>query len=116
MSNVMALFQKAAGVLVAAAVLTPAPAHAQQNDEWAFTLAPLYLWATELDGQLTAGNRTAPVFLEFADAADNLGGAFAFHFEAQKGRWGVLTDLNFVRLSSDAELVLPNRTVKGSFD
>lgn len=102
--------------LLAAAVLTPKPATARQSDEWAFTLAPLYVWATDLDGQLTVGNRTAPIFLDFADALDILGGTFSFHFEAQRGRWGILTDLDFLRLSSGSRFVLSNRTVDGNID
>ena len=58
-----------------------------------------------------------PVFLEFADAADNLGGAFSFHFEATKGRWGLMTDLNFIRLASSADFAVgPLRDVEGDFE
>jgi hypothetical protein len=106
----------AAAAIVALAVLTPRPAIAQPSDEWQINFAPLYFWATELNGSMTARNTTIPIFLEFADAADSLGAAFSFHFEGGKGRWGLLSDLYFVRLSSDAEFTLPNRVVQGSFD
>ena len=70
---------------------TPGVAAAQQprSDAWEFSAVPLYFWVTELNGQMAAGPVTVPVFLEFSDAKDNLGGAFSFHFEASKGRWGV---------------------------
>jgi hypothetical protein len=100
-------------------VLAPPPAFAQQSDTWRGTIAPFYFWATEMNGEITARGTTVPVFLEFADAADNLGGAFSFHFEAQKRRWGVFSDLNFVRLSSEAEFTiptLPGTTIEGDFD
>jgi hypothetical protein len=101
------------------AVLVPTPAVARQSDEWRGTVAPLYFWATEMNGELTARGTTVPVFLEFADAADNLAGAFSFHVEAGKRRWGIFSDLNFVRLSSDAEFSipsLPGTTLEGDFD
>ena len=41
------------------------------------------------------------MYLDFADAKDKLSGAFAFHGEAKKGRWGVLGDLLFIRLSTE---------------
>jgi hypothetical protein len=97
--------------------VAPARAAAQQRDEWQVSFVPLYFWATELDGQLSAGPATVPVFLEFADAADNLGGAFSFHFEATKGRWGLLTDLNFIKLASSADFAVdPVSDVEGDFE
>jgi hypothetical protein len=89
---------------------------AQQHNEWEISVAPLYFWATALDGDLSAGPATVPVFLNFADAADNLGGAFSFHFEASRGRWGVLTDLNFIRLSSSSSFTVLGRTIEGEFE
>jgi hypothetical protein len=63
------------------------------------------------------GPATVPVFLEFSDAADNLGGASSFHVEAARGRWGLLADLNFIRLASSAQFrVGPLRDVEGDFE
>ena len=101
-------------------VFTPTSAAAQQDDDWRFTLAPFYLWAMETNGTVSARSTTVPVFLDFADAADNLGGAFSFHFEAHKGKWGGFADLNFVRLSSetdfDVQLGNLTRTIEGDFN
>lgn len=98
-------------------VLTAQPAVAQQTNEWEVVQSPLYLWMTELSGQVGVGNATVPVFLEFADALDSVAGAFSFHFEARKGRWGVLSDLNFVRLSTEATVEIPGpRTVEAEFE
>jgi hypothetical protein len=97
--------------------VAPAMGTAQPRDGWSVSVVPLYLWATELDGQISAGPATVPVFLEFADAADNLGGAFSFHIEATRGRWGLLTDLNFIQLASSADFAVgPLRDVAGDFD
>jgi hypothetical protein len=89
-------------------------ADAQPPDAWDVSVIP-YFWPTRVDGDMAAGPRTVPVFLTFADAADNLAGAFSFHAEAAKGRWGVLTDLSFIRLSSSAPFTILNRPIEGEF-
>jgi hypothetical protein len=103
-------------ILVAAIGSVPARAEAQQRGNWEVSVVPLYFWAMELDGSLSVGPVTVPVFLEFADAADKLGGAFALHFEANRGRWGVLTDVNFIRLTSSATFALAGRPIEGEFE
>jgi hypothetical protein len=101
-------------------ILMPRLAFAQQSDTWKGSFAPLYLWATKLDGEITARSTTVPVFMSFADAADKLAGAFSFHFEAEKGRWGLFSDLNFVRLSTESQFTIQGpvstQTVDGDFD
>jgi hypothetical protein len=108
--------QRLGAALVALTVLAPEPARAQQTDEWQVDVAPFYFWAIETNGSVTTRNTTIPVFLDFADAADNLAAAFSFHVEARKGRWGLLSDLYFVRLSTDADFTLPNRVVEADLD
>jgi hypothetical protein len=104
--------------LIAVALVCGAAARvdAQQRDAWEVSVVPLYFWATTLDGDLSAGPVTVPILLEFADAADHLGGAFSFHFEASRGRWGVLSDLNFIRLTSSSSFTLAGRTIDGEFE
>jgi hypothetical protein len=91
---------------VSIGVLVPRPASAQQSDSWKGTFAPLYLWATRIDGEIATRAGTTPVFMTFDDAAENLAGAFSFHFEAEKNRLGVFGDLNFVRLSTESTFTL----------
>ena len=91
-------------------------ASAQSSDAWKFDLVPLYFWVTELDGRLATGPVRVPIHLEFADAADNLGGAFSFHFEASRGRWGLLTDLNYIQLSSSAPFNVGGLTFERAFE
>ena len=79
-----------------------------QTDEWKVDAAPLYFWAATTNGNLAInGNRDIPVYMDFADAKSKLAGAFALHVEARHGRWGVLGDVNFVRLSSDVSYTTP---------
>jgi hypothetical protein len=101
--------------MVACLLFAPQRAAAQQpSGQWEFTLAPLYFWAAEMSGEVTARGATVPVFLEFADAVDSLAGAFSFHFEARKGKWGGFSDLNFVRLASDAQFTIPSVAGQGT--
>ena len=100
-------------------VLAPRSALAQPSDEWKGSFAPFYFWATRIDGDLTTRSGNIPVFLAFDDALDKLSAAFSFHFEAQKGRLGIFTDLDFTGLSSDAQFTLQSPAavvVDGEFD
>lgn len=96
-----------------AALFSPAPAHAQPSEEWRVDFAPLYFWANSLSGDFSAGPATVPIALDFSKAKDNLGGAFSFHLEVRKGRWGTFADLNFIRLESDADFLVGAQTVQG---
>ncbi len=87
-----------------------------QSDKWEVDVAPLYFWASELDGRISVRQGSVPIFMDFADAADNLAGAFAFYGEARKNRWGFLANINFVRLSTDNTFATPifSRPVEGN--
>jgi hypothetical protein len=100
-------------------MLVPQPASAQQSDTWKGTFAPLYFWATRINGDIATRAGTVPVFMTFGDAADKLAGAFSFHVEAEKGRFGIFSDLNFVRLSTQSDFALQGPlavTVNGDAD
>jgi hypothetical protein len=108
-----------AGATLMLGVLMPRPVVAQPSDEWRGSFAPFYFWATRVNGDLTTRAGSVPVFLTFDDAADKLSAAFSFHFEAQKGRIGLFSDLNFVGLSTDAQFTLqgpPAVVVDGELD
>ena len=73
---------------------------------WEYTLSPLYLWATGIEGESQIGPVTAPVSIEFKDALDNLDTILTFHFEANKGNKGFIANLMHIGL--DPESTLPN--------
>jgi hypothetical protein len=104
-----------AALIVFALVLGAAPASAQ-TDKWQVDVAPLYLWAAETSGHISAGSKSVPVFMDFGDAAKHLAGAFALHVEARKARWGAFGDINFIRLTTDTTFSTPilARPVTGS--
>jgi opacity protein-like surface antigen len=95
-------------VLLVSGTSASRSAFAQTEKGWQVDVAPLYFWAATTDGNLAInGTRSVPVYMDFADTASKLAGAFALHVEARKGRWGLLGDVNFVRLSSDADFTTP---------
>ena len=95
-------------VLMASAV----PAGAQsQSDEWQFEISPLYLWATSIDGTMTLKGRLDQDFgVDFSDAFDNLETAFTVHFEAGKGRWGLMADAMYLDLAGSQDISTPGGT------
>lgn len=74
----------------------------KDDKNWEFNLAPFYLWAFTMDGDLTSGPVTAPVKVPFSDLVDNLEAAFIVHFEGMhKNRWGFLIDVDYLDVSND---------------
>jgi hypothetical protein len=100
---------RACALVVAVCGVFGMPARAfAQTDKWQVNIAPLYFWVATTDGNLAVnGTRDIPVYMDFADAKSKLAGAFSFHGEAWKGSWGVLGDINFVRLSTDVSYTTP---------
>jgi len=83
------------------------------SDEWQFQIAPLYLWATNLDGTMQLGGGPSGDFaVDFNDAFDNLETAFTVHFEASKGRWGLLADVMYLNLKGDQAIPGPGETAE----
>jgi hypothetical protein len=100
-------FRRVVAAAMLGLLLGPRPAAAQTTDAWEVNFAPLYVWASEISGEVSVNRATAPVFMSFADAVDNLSGIFTFHLDARKGRWGFLTDVGFVRLSTQSQATIP---------
>jgi hypothetical protein len=93
----MSFLRLAVPAALVVALFSPAPAYAQSGEDWRVDFVPLYFWANSLSGNFSAGPATLPIALDFSKAKDNLGGAFSFHLEVSKGRWGTFADLNFIR-------------------
>jgi hypothetical protein len=97
------------GVMVCAFV-TPALAIAQAEptqDGWHFEATP-YLWAAGLSGWARIGARTptAKFDANFSDVWKNLDFGAMGAFEARNGRWGILFDAIYVRLSKTSDPLL----------
>lgn len=70
------------------------------TDEWQFQFSP-YFWLAGLHGTGGIGNRTTQVDESFSDVFDALNFAFMGTFEARKGKFISLTDLEYVSVSDD---------------
>lgn len=82
---------------------------ADSDKGWRFDLAPFYLWAISLDGDISigspAGTFSQGVRVPFDEVFSNLESAFIFHFEGAKdNRWGFLVDYNYLDISGDQSL------------
>ncbi len=93
------------------AATAPVAEAQSSSDEWQFQIAPLYLWAVNIDGTMTIRDRVDQDFsVNFSDAFDNLEAAFTVHFEAGKGRWGLMADVSRLNLSGSQAIQTPGET------
>jgi len=75
------------------------------ESDWAFNLAPFYLWGISIDGNVSAGPVTAPVEVPFEDVFDSMEAAFIVHFETlYKTQLGFLVDVNYMDLESQMSI------------
>jgi len=97
------------GVIVSA-LATPALGFAQAEppqDGWHFEATP-YLWAAGLSGWTRVGARTptAKFDANFSDVWRNLDFGAMGAFEARNGRWAILFDAIYVKLSKTSDPLL----------
>ena len=106
------LIVTAAATLLAAGVMLPRSAAAQDlSDEWRFR-AFIYLWAPQIKGSATfSGGNTTDFDLKFHTIFDHLKMAGMGSIEAQKGRWGAFTDVIYMNVGATG-----TRTRDGTID
>jgi hypothetical protein len=90
-----------AAVLAIAMLASPA-AHAQatNGDKWRYEVTP-YLWAAGVVGTTRVDGITVNASPSFSDILSNLDFALMGTFEARRGRWGVLFDGFYVKVSDE---------------
>ncbi len=71
----------------------------QETQDWKFE-ASFYGWLTGLNGSTGVGVLTPNIDVSFLDIADDLKMAAALEFEIRHGRWGLITDLFYVKLGA----------------
>jgi hypothetical protein len=88
-------------VLIVLFICTTANAgESSGTGNWKFDMAPFYLWAVSMDGDLTTMGNTAPLQVDFDEIVDNLEGIFTVHFEGMHDSgWGFLTDVSYINIS-----------------
>lgn len=70
----------------------------------------MYVWATQLDGEMTSHGKTVPVDVPFDKIFDNLKFAFMGVAEVGKGRWSFMSDLFYAKLEPSVS------TARADFD
>ncbi|MBT8347475.1 MAG: hypothetical protein KJO28_14360 [Desulfofustis sp.] len=84
------------------AILVPSMAWSQEESNWEFNLAPLYLWAISIDGDLGIRGRTSNVSIDFGDVWDNLEGVFTVRFNGlYRKKFGFVFDYNYLDLGTE---------------
>jgi len=81
---------------------TPAASDGEGTKNWEFSLAPMYLWAVSIKGDLKVKGQDVDLDVPFSEIFDDLNGALTVHFEGvHKQDWGFMTDLNYIVLNPD---------------
>ena len=72
-----------------------------KDKNWDFSLAPLYLWMVNMDGDMGIGPIDTGVSVPFEDIFDNLETIFTVHFEGvHKSNWGFFLDYSYLDISA----------------
>jgi len=80
---------------------------AGSSDGWRVTWAPSYIWFSGFSGTVGAGGRTASVDAGFWDLASHLNFGWSTVLDVGKGRFGVVTDLQYLHLEADHSFSSP---------
>jgi len=89
-------------ILCAVAILVPSIAWSQEKSNWEFNLAPLYLWAISIDGDMGIRGRTSNASIDFGDVWDNLEGVFTVRFNGlYRKKFGLIFDYNYLDLGTE---------------
>lgn len=88
----------------AVAPATEAPALTPEAEKWKFRLTP-YFWLGAMNGNLTVKGQNIGIHQDLSDVVNLLEDHFNFgaciHFEAEKGRWGIFTDVLYLDLGGE---------------
>ena len=89
-------------LLLASAVPANGQSTGAQSGSWQYEFTP-YLWASGMKGDVQAGNLPRiDVDMSFSDIVDVLDFGIMGAFEARKGRWGLLFDAIYMKVSDSA--------------
>lgn len=94
----------AVGLTVALIYLPLQTVEASSDDEWNYTLSPLFLWGMKLNGSSTVGPSTLPLEIAFSDILSNLDSVFTLHFEAQKNDLTLFSEVQYVDLEPETQI------------
>ena len=82
--------------------LTPAPA----ANEWQHSIAP-YLWIPGIKGQVGVNGIVSDVDVSQNDILSSLDFGGFLAFSGQKGKWGYYADIEYLKLSTETDIISP---------
>lgn len=81
----------------------------EEPEDWQFELAPFYLWAINIDGDMGLRGRTVNVDMDFGDIWNNLEGVYTLRFNTiYRNTFGVFFDYNYLDLGTEKSNELRN--------
>ena len=86
-----------------------------QDNSWNFNVTP-YLFAAGMDGEISFLSQSIPVDAEFSDLLDHLSFGAMLNAEANKGKWTIMTDVVYMKLKNDAEILNGQGTAKAELE
>jgi hypothetical protein len=101
------LFSRILLATIVSLVLIPMTVHdveAASDDEWNYSLSPVFLWGMKINGSSTVGPSTLPLEIPFSDVLSNLDSVFTVHFEAQKNDLTLFSELQYVDLEPETKI------------
>jgi len=100
-------------VICSVFVMISSTTWAQEESNWEFNLAPLYLWAISIDGNMGIRGQTAVAAIEFSDVWDNLQGVFTLRFNGlYKKKFGFVFDYNYLDVGTEQVSDMVNTEVE----
>lgn len=85
------------------------------DNSWEFNLTP-YAYMAGLSGDIIFETQSIPVDASFSDLLNNLSFGAMFHGEATKNKWTLMTDLVYMKLKKDGELLNENVKIKAALE
>ena len=87
-------------------ILAPSFAANEDDGGWHYRITP-YLWGAGLDGEVGKSQRRADVNKSVSDILDDIDYGGMLAFEARKGKYGIFSDILYVRLSESDSIPTP---------
>jgi hypothetical protein len=96
-------------IVCSAVVFSPASSFSQEEKDWDFAIAPLYLWATNINGESGVGDQTAETNIKFGDIYDNLQGVLTVRLNAlYRKKFGLVLDYTYLDLGNEKQTDIVN--------
>lgn len=91
-------------ILCITVVFSPVSSFSQEENDWDFAIAPLYLWAVNINGESGVRGQTAETNIKFGDLYDSLQGVFTLRLNAvYRQKFGLVFDYNYLDLGNETQ-------------